>query len=61
VALGHNLSWPWIVHRWLSVAMWLPVGALLMATLWRRGRTNALERLVVGLAIWVVLSAAASA
>ena len=60
-ALGHNLSWPWIEYRWLSVAMWLPVAALLVAAIWRRGKTTALERLVFGLAIWVVLSAAAIA
>jgi hypothetical protein len=60
-SLGHNLSWPWIHYRWLSVAMWLPVTALLVAAIWRRGKTTTLERLVVGLACWVVLSAAAIA
>ena len=57
-ALGHNLSWPWTTQQWASVLLWLPLVALLTAALWQRGRTTALERLLVGLAIWVALNAA---
>jgi hypothetical protein len=60
-AFGHSLSWPWIYDRWPSLVVWLPVCLMLTAAIGRRGKTTPLERLVVGLAIWVVVGAAAIA
>ena len=61
LALAHNLAWPWIDHPKLTILMWLPVGLLLLTAGQRRARTTELERLVVGLSIWVVLNAGAVA
>jgi hypothetical protein len=60
-ALGHSLSWPWVDLEWPSVFIWLPMTAMLVGAIWRRGRTTTLERVAVGLAIWVALHAAALA
>jgi hypothetical protein len=60
-ALTQDLAWPWIDRPWLVVVMWLPLGALLAGASLRRAKTTGLERLVVGLGIWVVLNAGALA
>ena len=60
-ALWHNLAWPWIGNSWFAVPMWLPVLALVAATIWRRGRTTGLERLAIALGAWVAMNAAAIA
>jgi hypothetical protein len=60
-ALGRGLAWPWVAAPWLAVVMWLPYGALVARLLTRRARPSTLERFVVGLGIWVVLTAAAIA
>ena len=60
-ALWHNLAWPWTDTPRFAAVMWLPVGVLLLAAAWRRGRTTELERLVVALGAWVAMNAAAIA
>jgi hypothetical protein len=61
VTLGHDLAWPWIDFPLLSVVVWLPLAVLLAAAILRRARTTELERLIVGLGIWVALQSAAIA
>ena len=60
-ALSNNLAWPWIGVSPFAVLMWLPVCALVVATVWRRGRTTDLERLAMALGAWVAVNAAAIA
>jgi hypothetical protein len=57
-ALMKNLAWPWTDMPRLVFITWLPVGALVAAAARRRAKTTELERLVVGLSLWVVLQAA---
>ena len=57
-AFTQNLAWPWIDIQGLVFVTWLPVGALAAAAALRRAKTTGLERLIVGLSIWVVLQAA---
>ncbi len=61
LALAQNLSWPWLDRPGLSIVMWLPLVALLVAAARRRAGTTALERIAVGLGLWVVLNACALA
>jgi hypothetical protein len=56
-ALMQNMAWPWIDIPRLVFVAWLPVAALVTAAALRRARTTGLERLVLGLACWVVLQA----
>ncbi len=60
-ALGHGLAWPWVLYPLLSLVMWGPFAALLLAALYRRGATTEEERLIVGLGLWILLQAAAVA
>ena len=60
-ALMQNLSWPWIDIPRLAFLTWLPVGVLVSAAALRRAKTTELERLVVGLSLWVGIQAAALA
>ena len=62
VSLGHNLAWPWtLTSPLVSIVMWLPLAALLVAIASRRGRASDLERFVVGMGIWVALQGVAVA
>jgi hypothetical protein len=60
-ALSHNLAWPWIGVPQFAMLMWLPVCAVVAATVWRRGKTTELERLAMALGAWVATNAAAIA
>jgi hypothetical protein len=60
-ALANNLAWPWIDHPRLAAVMWSPAVLLLVVAAVRRARTTEVERLIMGLSIWVVLNAAAVA
>jgi hypothetical protein len=61
VALTTNIAWPWLETPVAGIAVWLPIVALLIALVRRRLRTTPLDRLLVGLAAWVVLNAVALA
>src|SRR5262249_28588876 len=61
VAFTRNMAWPWIDRPLMSVIMWLPTVALLVAIWRRRGRTNGLERFAIGLGVWVLLISGAIA
>jgi hypothetical protein len=56
-ALMQDMAWPWIDIPRLVFVAWLPVGVLVTAAALRRARTTGLERLVLGLSVWVVLQA----
>jgi hypothetical protein len=60
-ALTTNLAWPWLETPLAGIAMWLPIVVLLIALVRRRLRTTLLDRLLIGLAAWVVLNAVAVA
>jgi hypothetical protein len=60
-ALTTNLAWPWLETPVAGIAVWLPIVVLLVALVRRRLRTTPLDRLLVGLAAWVVLNGAAVA
>jgi hypothetical protein len=60
-AFTANLAWPWRETAVAGIAVWLPVVVLVIALVRRRLRTTPLDRLVVGLAAWVVLNAVAVA
>ena len=60
-ALRQNLAWPWIDHPAMWVVMWLPIVVLLGCAAVARFQTTGRERLVAGLAAWVVISAGALA
>ena len=61
IALARALSWPWVDRPELMFVMWLPLGVLTLVLILRRGKTTELERLVVGLAVWVAFHAGAVA
>lgn len=61
VAVAHYLSWPRVYDWWPSLVMWVPVAWLLISVILRRGATTVVERLVIGLVIWVALHAVAIA
>ena len=60
LALARGLAWPWIDRPLFAVVAWLPLAALLVESVFRPAGT-ALERLALGLGLWVVLNAAALA
>jgi hypothetical protein len=61
LALSRGLGWPWVDRPELLLLMWLPLTMLVLTALLRRGKTTVLERFAVGLAVWVVLHAGATA
>jgi hypothetical protein len=60
-ALTTNLAWPWLQAPAAGIGVWLPILVLLIALARRRLRTTLLDRLLIGLAAWVVLNAVAVA
>ena len=60
-ALGQNLAWPWIDQPAMWAFMWLPMVALLGRAAVARFQTTEQERLLAGLAAWVVIGAGALA
>jgi hypothetical protein len=61
LAMARSLAWPWIDWPALGIVMWLPLGCLLIAASVRRARTTQLDRIAIGLGLWVVLTAGALA
>jgi hypothetical protein len=60
-ALRQNLAWPWIDQPAMWAVMWLPMIVLLGRAAIARLQTTERERLLAGLAGWVVISAGALA
>ena len=60
-AFFRNLAWPWIDTPEMGPFLWLPMAALVVAVVLRRGRTILIERFLIGLGAWVVVQAGAIA
>jgi hypothetical protein len=60
-ALARNLAWPFIGRPFAALILWLPTGLLILRRVITRTWLDGGERYLVGLAIWVVLQAAAVA
>jgi hypothetical protein len=60
-ALGRNLSWPWVEDSQFAVVMWVPFIGMFVSFAFRRAGVTPLERMALGLGLWVLLHAGAIA
>jgi hypothetical protein len=60
-ALSRNLSWPWVEDPQFVVVMWAPFVGMLIGFAFRRATATPLERMALGLGLWVLLQAGAIA
>ena len=58
---GNALAWPWVIHPWLCLLLYLPFVALLLRILWLRHKPSQAELFVLALGGWVILQAASMA
>jgi hypothetical protein len=61
LAFARNLAFPWLNAPKLTLVLWLPLAILAAVVVWRRLKNTPYERLLFGLAAWVVCQAAAIA
>ncbi|MDM8563344.1 hypothetical protein QUF54_08320, partial [Candidatus Marithioploca araucensis] len=61
LAFGKNLAWPFVIHPWLSLVLYMPFLALVFRTLWLRRKPSQAELFILVLGGWVILQAASMA
>jgi hypothetical protein len=61
IALARNFAFPWINYPRAAAIIWLPLGLLGLGVLRRRLQTTAIERMLLGLGVWVLLHGTAMA
>ena len=60
-ALGRSLSWPWVGDPQFALVMWAPFVGMVIAFAFRGAGATMLERMALGLGLWVLLHAGAIA
>lgn len=61
LAFARNLAFPWLNAPKLTLVLWLPLAILAAVVVWRRLKSSPYERLLFGLAAWVLCQSAAIA